>query len=112
MLRGHAADSVRGVRKSQRGGESRGVRARGHIFPPIPGPLLSPFTGSPREQVPPNERATLLSLAPELGVAETGQDLPKLQETMLDGSPGGWQRKENAENDGEQRRERDWPQTP
>jgi hypothetical protein len=39
--------------------------------------LLPPPSGS---WVPPNECATLLSLAPELGVAEIGQDLPKLQE--------------------------------
>ena len=31
---------------------------------------------------------------------------------MLDGRPGGWQREGNAEEDGNPRRGRDWPQTP
>lgn len=56
-------------------------------------------------QVPPNECATLLSLAPELGVAKIGQDFPKLQERMLNGCPGGWQkRKKRKEKEGEERR--------
>lgn len=63
-------------------------------------------------RVPPNECATLLSLAPELGVAEIGQDLSKLQERMLNGCPGGWWKKGNAETDGKQSRVRDWPLTP
>lgn len=90
-------DSVWGA-KSWRGGENVGVRVRCHIFLPTPKALsLSLHHNHPGRQVPPNECATLLGLAPELGVAEIGQNLPKLQERMLDGSPGGWQRKENAE---------------
>lgn len=91
------------TRKSRRGGESRGAG---------PGPFPSPFTRVTQERVPPDERATLLGLAAELRVAEVGQDIPKLQEGMLDGSPGGWQREGKAASDGRQRRGRDWPHTP
>lgn len=68
------------------------------MVPPLPRAFhLSHYHNRPGSWVPPNECATLLSLAPELGVAEIGQDLPKLQEGMLNGCPGGWRRKGNAE---------------
>lgn len=67
---------------------------------------LSLHPDCPGSWVPPNERATLLSLAPELGVAEIGQDLPKLQERMFNSCPGGWWRNGNAGHDGKQERER------
>lgn len=70
------------------------MEARGHNSLPTPWAFpLSLHPEEPGSPVPPNKRATLLSLAPELGVAEIGQDLPKLQERMLNGSPGGWWRK-------------------
>lgn len=89
---------------------SRRVGARGHISLPIPRAFPRSFHyNQPGSLVPPNECATLLSLAPELGVAETGQDFTKLQERMLNGSPGGWQRKGNADTQWEKKRGRQWP---
>ena len=104
MLRGQSA----GGKAVRAEGWGPGPRLPSHPkgLPSLPSP------GSPQARVPPNERATLLSLAPELVVAEIGQDLSKLQKTMLDGRPGGWQREGNAEEDGKLRRGRDWPQTP
>ena len=111
-VHGQHGGDAEGTECRGQGGEGRGVGA-GPRLPSHPKGLPTlPSPGSPQARVPPNERATLLSLAPELVVAEIGQDLSKLQKTMLDGRPGGWQREGNAEEDGKLRRGRDWPQTP
>lgn len=70
------------------GGDAEGQRHMGTVGAgPHPGPLPpAPWTGP---WLPPDESATLLRLAPELGAAETGQGLPELQERVLNGSPGG-----------------------